>query len=56
MGEHSAEKGLRERAAEAHWNAWSLNTANSEGWADQRAHNRGMSDAVVLVVLSAIGL
>lgn len=47
---------LRKKAAETHWAAWSLNTASREGWDDQVAHNRGMSDAVVDVVLQELGV
>jgi hypothetical protein len=36
-----------EKAARAHWVAWSLNTADRECWADQGAHNIGMTRAVL---------
>lgn len=49
----SEEEALRQQAAEAHWNAWSLNTADREGWDDQVAHNRGMSDAAINTFLAA---
>lgn len=39
-------------AAEVHSVAWSLNTAEGQGWTDRDAHNRGMASAVVDLVRS----
>ena len=46
---HGTGKGLRDRAAEAHCAAWSLNMAEREGWDDMEAHNLGMTLAVLSV-------
>lgn len=45
---------IRREAAQAHREAWSLNTADREGWEDENAHNLGMTDAVLAVVATPI--
>lgn len=47
---------VRVEAREAHMSAWSLNTAEREGWYDQAAHNNGMTEAVLAVLCRHLGI
>ena len=48
--------GAREGAVGALVAAWSLNTAEREGWNDPSAHARGMTDAALSAVAEALGV
>lgn len=45
---------LVEKAAQAHYEAWSLNAAERNGWSDVPAHNLGMTMAVLDAVADDI--
>ncbi|HJR88961.1 MAG TPA: hypothetical protein VJ782_02245 [Aeromicrobium sp.] len=54
MSERKHDPAWVDKAAEAHYEAWSLNTAERNGWDDVAAHNLGMTIAVLDAVAADI--